>query len=226
MYNTASSAPQRVRRAPAPRGRGPADPNALAPTLGWLAAAFALASLVGFTVGPLVPPSMTMPISVGVTVLLLASVVLRKIPGFSYVLLALVPSALGIMIYSIIEATISEGNSSAVVISTVGTAIIFTVTAVVAWFTKKTIYRITGVLFGITLAILAISLLNTFVFHLSILSLIISFAVIVVFTIWTFVDIQRVRDGRGKPVEMALSIFIDIVNIFLSLLNITRSFSN
>lgn len=204
----------------------PAAPNALPPTLAWLAAAFALAAVVGLMIGPLIPPSMVMPISVAVTVLLLASVVLRKIPGFSYILLAVIPSAIGVMLYPIIASTIAEGNSAAVVISATGTAIIFTVTAVVAWFTKKTIYRVAGVLFGITLAIVAISLLNSLFFHLAFLSLVISFAVIIVFTIWTFIDVQRVRDGRGKPVEMALSVFIDIVNIFLSLLNITRSFSN
>lgn len=226
MYNQTPTTTRRVRRMPIRGNSQPAAPNALPATFGWLAAAFALASVVGLLVGPFIPVSMTVPISIGVTVLLLASVVLRKIPGFSYVLLAVIPSAIGVMLYPIIESTIAAGNSSAVVISTVGTAIIFTVTAVVAWFTKKTIYRVSGVLFGITLAILAISLLNTFVFHLSVLSLIISFAVIIVFTIWTFIDIQRVRDGRGKPVEMALSVFIDIVNIFLSLLNITRSFSN
>lgn len=223
-----TKAPRRISNSSLRRGnRGePAAPNALPPTLGWLAAAFALAAVMGLLIGPLIPPSMALPISIAVTVLLLASVVLRKIPGFSYFLLAVIPSAIGIMLYPIIESTVATGNSSAVVISATGTAIIFTVTAVVAWLTKKTFYRVTGVLFGITLAIVAISILNSVFFHLAFLSLVISFAVIIVFTIWTFVDVQRVRDGRGKPVEMALSVFIDIVNIFLSLLNITRSFSN
>lgn len=210
---------------PQPR-KQQASPSLLAPTAGFLALAFGISAVVGFIFGPLIPPAMTLPISIGVTVLLLASVLLRKIPGFSYILLVVIPSAIGLMLYPIIATTIAQGQASVVTFAFVGTFLIFSVTAVVAWFTEKTIYRVSGVLFGITLAIIAISLLNTFLFHLSVLSVIISIAVVIVFTIWTFIDIQTIRDGLAKPVDMALNVFIDIVNIFLSLLNIARSFNN
>lgn len=200
--------------------------NILAPTLSWTALAFVLMAAGGFLIGPLVPESMFTPLSTAVVIFMLASVFLRKIPGFAYVLFFIVPTVLGVILYPVINQLIAEGNASVITLAATGTGIIFGTTAIVAWITPKTIYRIAGILFGITVAMVVIGLLNSLFFHLSMLSLVISFAAVIVFTLWSFIDIQRLRDGRGKPVEIALSIFLDIFNIFVSLLNIIRSFTD
>lgn len=189
-------------------------------SMGFLGIAMLISAVAAFLIGPMIPPSAVLPISVAVVVLLLASVVLRKIPGFSYILLVIVPAAIGVMLYPILESYVAAGLGGVIVSAAVATTVVFTTIAVIAWFTKKNLYRWAGLLFGITLGIIAISFLNALLLQLPILSLVISCAVVVVFSFWSFIDIQSIRDLRVKPVDGALNVFIDIVNLFLSILNI------
>ena len=72
--------------------------------------------------------------------------------------------------------------------------------------------------------LIAISLLNAFLFKLPLLAVVISAVVIVIMALYTFISIQQLKnrdpyDQIPAP-HYALNLFLNIYNIFISLLNI------
>ena len=77
---------------------------------------------------------------------------------------------------------------------------------------------ITGV-FGVIIA----SLINIFLLHAPMLSLVISAATAVIFSGFILYDMQRLRNskgGTGDAILLAVSIYLDIFNLFLAILQI------
>ena len=101
--------------------------------------------------------------------------------------------------------------------------VIFTTLAVMAWRSERSIERWSGKMFAILLGLIALGVLNIFL-KMTMLSLIISGAGAVLFSLYIFMDIQRIRDLRqddnATASMYALNVFLDIVNLFLNLLNI------
>lgn len=201
------------------------DTDHLKKTLTWLAAAFGISALATFFLGPMVPESWVMPINIGLIAVLIIASFARAAERIAPVLTLLVPTGIGIMLYHIVTSYVAAGLGDLVIASLASTGVIFFVTAAIAWASPKSLENISGPLFGITLGIIGLSLLNVFLLQVPWVSLLVGIAVVVVFTLYTFIDIQRVRDGRGSPAFLALSIFLDIVNLFLGLLRIFSFFS-
>lgn len=106
-----------------------------------------------------------------------------------------------------------------------GTAGVVTGCSIYAMNTKRDFSSMGGFLFGSVIALIVVSLANIF-FQLPLLSILISIAAIVIFSLFMVFDVQRVvRGGETNYVMAATSIYLNIYNIFSSLLNLLISFS-
>lgn len=192
--------------------------------MAWLALSFSIAAVGVFLIGPLVPPAFIMPLSIIVVVALIAASFSRKAMKLSAPFAIIIPLLLGVVLYPTLNYYVSSGMGNIIGMAAGGTAVIFGAMAILGWTSKKSLNNWAPKLFMIVLGMIAIGLLNSLFFHLTILSLIISMVAVVVFSIYTFIDIQAIRDrtpGNGIPASYyALNIFLDIYNIFVSLLNI------
>lgn len=193
----------------------------------WLTASFIAAAAGVWFIGPLIPQSLLMPLYFVALIALIASAFLRKVKGLSGILAIAIPTILGIILYPTLNHLVSTGAGDIVFTAAAGTAVIFGSMAIIGWTSQKSIQHWGGKLFAIVLGLIAISLLNTFILQMPILGLLISMAVLVIFSIYTFIDIQAIRDrsyGDAPPSSYALNVFLDIYNIFVSLLNILNFF--
>jgi len=134
---------------------------------------------------------------------------------------------IGISVYKTIISYINIGAGNVVIAALVITAIVFGVTAILAWMSSKNWYNLLPKMCIILLAIIAISLLNIFAFKLEIIGLLIAIASTAIFTIYTYIDIQAVRDKAytddTSASFYALNIFLDIFNLFVNILKILAS---
>jgi modulator of FtsH protease len=88
--------------------------------------------------------------------------------------------------------------------------------------------RFTSVAFGLLLALIVVGFISFF-FHLGwIQPTTYAWLTLGVFTLWTLIDFSRIRAGGGgaTAVDLALSIYLDALNIFIALLQIFGSRSS
>lgn len=192
-------------------------------TLGWTAIAFAVALTGAALIGPAITPAMRMPISLGVIAILAITSFVRTLmtDTVAKILVFVIPAALGAITYPWVAHLASTGDSGIVLMALAGTAIVFGAAAVLGWTSRVSLESWSNKLVAVIFGMIAVGLLNAFVFHLPVISLVISIISLIVFSVLSFVDLQRVRDGRySSPARAALSIFLDVFNIFTSLLNI------
>ena len=195
----------------------------------WVGVQFAVMAVGTYVFGPLVPPSMVMPLYILLLVSMLFAAFSRKFVIFAPILAIVVPFVLGITLYGTLNNLLASGSGNIIVSAAIGTAIIFTIMAVWGYTSSKSLNSIASKVFAVLLGIIAISLLNYFVFQIPVLSLLISMAVVVVFSIYIFIDIQSIRDDihEDTPASIhALNIFLNIYNIFVALLNILSFFDD
>jgi len=103
------------------------------------------------------------------------------------------------------------------------TTVAFAGLSVFAMNTKKDFTIYGKALFIILIVIVAASLLNLF-FQSSVLNLAISSIAAILFSFYILYDTQNIIRGNYEtPVEGAVALYLDFLNLFISLLNILRS---
>lgn len=191
--------------------------------IGWVAAQMAVATLTALILGPMIPSTMIMGINLAVVAGLIVMSFVRVSPRVAPVIALIVPAAIGLIVYVSISHYLNAGMGNIVIMAAASTMVIFTTLAVMAWRSERSIEGWSGKMFAILLGLIALSILNIFL-KMTMLSLIISGAGAVLFSLYIFMDIQRIRDLRqddnATASMYALNIFLDIVNLFLNLLNI------
>jgi len=80
--------------------------------------------------------------------------------------------------------------------------------------------RFSGIAFGLLIALVVVGLISVFTHWIQ--PTVYSWGVLGVFTLITLVDFSRIRAGGGgaTPVELAVSIYLDAINIFIALLQL------
>lgn len=195
-------------------------------TMKWVAIYFLVSLAATVLIGPLIPQALMMPLYFGLLAYMIFMGFRQKgiSPTGAKVMGCLTVSILGVLLYPTLGYYVSSGSTDILVMSLVGAVTVFSVAGIVGYKSSKTLYHWGGMLFGLVLAFIALSMLNAFVFHQPVVSIIVSIGVLVIFTIYSYIDIQRIRDRASGGVEAApmyaLSIFLDIYNLFVSLLNI------
>ena len=188
----------------------------------WLMVAFAATAFGVWFVGPLVPVSMINLLWVVALIALIVSGFLRHIKILAPIMAIAIPLVLGIILYPTLNYYFATGAGNIVLSAAAGTALTFGVAAIMGWRSEKSldskIPLMTAVLFGL----IGVSLLNVFIFKLAGLSFIISLITVPLFALYTYYDLNKLRRQPNlmSPASYALNIFLDIFNIFVSLLNI------
>jgi len=166
---------------------------------------------------------MIMGINLAVVAGLIVMSFVRVSPRVAPVIALIVPAAIGLIVYVSVSHYLNAGMGNIVIMASASTMVIFTTLAVMAWRSERSIERWSGKMFAILLGLIALGILNIFL-KMTMLSLIISGAGAVLFSLYIFMDIQRIRDLRqddnATASMYALNVFLDIVNLFLNLLNI------
>lgn len=195
----------------------------------WLALQFSLITVSTAYLGPQIPESFIMPMYLALLASMIIASFTRKMRAISPIFAIVVPIILGVTLYSTLNFYVATGSGDLIILAALGTAIIFITMSIWGYTSSKTIYSWSGKMFVILLSVIGLSLLNYFVFKLAILELLISIVVIVLFSIYIFLDIQTIRDNRNTenaPASLyALNLFLNIYNIFVSLLRVLSAFN-
>lgn len=150
----------------------------------------------------------------------------RKIPGLNLFLLFAFTTVSGLTLGPILTATLSMSNGAEIV----STAFLLTTVAfgsltMFAMTTKTSFLGMGKYLFIALIVVVVAALLNLF-FMNSLLSIIISGISAILFSFFIVYDTQRIYSGEfSSPVDAALSMYLNILNLFIALLNILRTFS-
>ncbi len=106
------------------------------------------------------------------------------------------------------------------------TTVAFAGLSIFAMNTKKDFTLMGKALFIVLIVVVAASLLNIF-FQSSLLNLAISAIAAILFSFYILYDTQNIIRGNYEtPIEGAVALYLDFVNLFVSLLNILRSFNS
>ena len=125
----------------------------------------------------------------------------------------------GLTLVPVIGSLISAGMISVIIQAMVGTLVIVVLMTFYTLTTKKNFLSFRTILFYILLGLIVVSLINILLGN-SILSLIISIVAVALFSIFIIVDTQEVLYTDIEPLVAACSLYLNILNIFVSLLNI------
>lgn len=140
-----------------------------------------------------------------------------------YLLYAMVNGiTLSLVVFSYTDASVFNAF-----ISTVG---LFAVLSVIGFTTKKDLSKLGGILLSMLLGLIIASLVNIFFLHSSVGDLVLSIITVVIFVGLTAYDTQKCRylyqEFAGSPllsrlsIGLALELYLDFINLFLSILRI------
>jgi FtsH-binding integral membrane protein len=116
-------------------------------------------------------------------------------------------------------------NMGSIVSAFMGAAVLFGVMSVYGYFTKRSLDSMGKFLFVGLIAIIIVSLINLF-FGNPLVQMVVSALAVIIFTGLTAYDTQKIReqimDGVDDRVEVtgALTLYLDFINLFLSLLQL------
>lgn len=133
---------------------------------------------------------------------------------------------MGLMLSRILQVALGFSNgASLIALSATGTGAIFFTLAGIATATKKDFSFMGKFLFVGLVVVLLAALANVF-FQIPALALTISAVVVLLFSAYMLYDVSRVvTGGEDNYVSATLAIYLDIYNVFVSLLNLLLAFS-
>ena len=144
----------------------------------------------------------------------------RANPGLSMLMFYAFTACEGIGIGPVI-ANYARLNGSGVVVDAAATTGMGMLTlAAVVYLTSFDYRKLSGIAFGALIALLLVGLVSAFTHFLH--PQVYSWLTLAVFTLLVLVDFGRIRAGGGgqTAIELATSIYLDSINIFLALLSI------
>ncbi|WP_297573259.1 Bax inhibitor-1/YccA family protein [uncultured Campylobacter sp.] len=147
--------------------------------------------------------------------------------GFNSIALALLFAftfITGFGLAPILNAYIAHGAGHVITNAFLTTALVFGVLTVYAINTKTDVVSWGKSLFYILLAVIVVSILNLLFFKSGLLDLVISAITAVLFSCYIVYDTQNIFKGRYEsPILAAVSMYLNILNLFLSLLRLFGS---
>ncbi|MED4202441.1 Bax inhibitor-1/YccA family protein [Neobacillus mesonae] len=180
-------------------------------------------AFVGTMAGVYVPPSLFLPLSILELVMIIAAVFFRRKKAISYSFLYIFTFISGITLYPIVAYYASTAGANVVINAFATTAVMFTGISIYAAKSKRNFSFLGGFLFAALLALVAIMIFNIFFPLSSTGMLAFSFIGVLVFSGYVLFDISRMKHHGVRPEEvpmMALSLYLDFINLFISILRI------
>ena len=133
---------------------------------------------------------------------------------------------MGLMLSRILQVALGFSNGgSLIAMAAGGTGAIFFTLSAIATVSKRDFSGLGKFLFVGMIVVLLAALANIF-FQIPALSLAISAAAVLIFSAYILYDISRiVQGGETNYVTATLAVYLDIYNVFVSLLNLLMAFS-
>lgn len=160
---------------------------------------------------------------IGMFVTLIALQFLRERSPINLILTFAFATLVGFMLGAILEAYIAAGLGNLVLSAAAATGAVSTIAGFVGYTTKRNLTRLGPALFIALLALIVAMVIGFFV-HLALLQMLISAAGAVIFTLFLVVDLNRVArteaPSQGTVIMLAVSVYLDILNLFLFLLSL------
>ena len=149
-----------------------------------------------------------------------------KDSGVGVLLLLAFTFFMGLMLSRILQVALGFSNGgSLIAMAAGGTGVIFFSLAGVATVTKKDFSFLGKFLFIGMIVVLLAAVANIF-FQIPALSLTISAIAVMVFSAYILYDISRIiTGGEDNYISATLAVYLDVYNVFVSLLNLLMAFS-
>ena len=196
------------------------DTSALSRVLGLLGLAAAITAGGAF-VGPLFGLAGFWISLVGGFVVLIALRFARNASPINMVLFVVFSALEGVVLGDVLEIYIAQGASLIVFQAAAATAVAALAAGAVGYFTHRDLSRLGGYLFIALIVVVVASIVGLFI-QSGVLWTVISAVSALLFTAFLVFDINRVaRAGNiseGDAIVMAISVYLDIYNLFLDLL--------
>ncbi|MEG0258693.1 MAG: Bax inhibitor-1 family protein [Lysinibacillus sp.] len=176
---------------------------------------------IGLFVGTLLPPTVILPIAIITIVLIIITIFVRNIRLANSIMYA-IPFLMGITLFWTTQFYIGELGETLVFSVFIGTIIIFILLGFVGMMMKD-ISGIGSYLFAALIVIFVFSVLFMFIPVGNTVSLILAGAVILLFTLYTVYDFNRISHNHvsdDEVVSMALNLYLDFINLFTNILEV------
>lgn len=181
-------------------------------------------AFLGTMAGAFIVPSWLMiPLYVLEFVMLISAFFLRRKKAISYSFLYIFTFLSGITLYPIVAHYLATSGANVVVMAFASTTVVFTGISIYAAKSKRNFSFLGGFLLAALLALVAISIFNIFFPLSSTGMLAYSFIGVVVFSGYVLFDISRMKHYGVRAEEvplMALNLYLDFINLFISILRI------
>lgn len=171
-------------------------------------------------------PLMSFLVFLGVAFAFMWGIERTKNSSMGVVLLLAFTFFMGLMLSRILQVALGFSNGSSLIATAAGgTGAIFFTLAGVASVTKKDFSFLGKFLFIGLIVVLLAALANAFL-QMPVLSLTISAVAVMLFSAYILYDISRiVNGGETNYISATLAVYLDIYNVFVSLLNLLMAFS-
>jgi len=132
---------------------------------------------------------------------------------------------MGAWLAPMISIFIHMGRGNVIGNAFLSTAVLFGALSLFAINSKKDYSSWGKPLFITVIVLIVMSLVNYFFFHSPVMGIVISAAVLLVFSLFTIYDTQNIANGAyDSPVDAAVSLFLDFFNMFVSMLQLLGIF--
>lgn len=144
--------------------------------------------------------------------------------GFGVIAMLFFAFSMGLGLGPVINRTLHTFNGPSIILqAALGTGAALGGITLYVKNTKKDFSFLSSWLFGGLIAVLVLSIIGMF-FHSSVFQLMLSCVSVVIFLGYLLFDVSRViNGGENNYVVAAISIYLDLINIFINLLNILSS---
>lgn len=149
----------------------------------------------------------------------------RNKPGLNLAALFVFTFVTGVSLVPLLARLIGMGSGATIGTAFLMTAVLFGALSLFA-INSKADFSSWGKPLLITLIVVIItSLINAFVLHSPLLHVIMSASILLLFGLFTIYDTQNIANGAyDSPVDAAVSLYLDFLNMFISLLNLLGIF--
>lgn len=160
---------------------------------------------------------------IGGLIIIIALRAARDVAPLNLILLIVFATLEGIVLGQILELYISAGLSLIVFQAAAATAVAGLTAGIVGYTTKRDLSNLGGFLFGTLVIVIVASLVGLFI-QAPVLWTVISAVSAILFTAFLVYDLNRVARvqgaSEGQAIMLAVSVYLDIYNLFLDLLQL------
>lgn len=180
-------------------------------------------AFIGTMSGSFVPPALFLPLMILEVGMLIFAFIIRRKKVMSYSFLYAFTFISGLTTYPIVSSYLASVGPAPVIAALGTTTFVFTGLAIYASTTKRDLSFLSGILMAALLALIAISIFQ-FIWPLTTTGMLaFSFISVLVFSGYVLFDFNRMKHYGIAAEEvplMALNLYLDFVNLFISILRI------